>query len=51
MHALSPRLAEIVMNMLYRMFPESGEVQEEKLNYSQQQQMIGLAAMLRGIHF
>ncbi|TKB50365.1 SDR family oxidoreductase [Ferrimonas sediminicola] len=51
MHALSPRLAEITMNMIYRMFPESGEVQEEKLNYSQQQQMIGLAAMLRGIHF
>ncbi|USD39519.1 SDR family oxidoreductase [Ferrimonas sp. SCSIO 43195] len=51
LHALSPRLAEISMNMLFRMFPESGEVHEDKLNYTEQQQMIGLAAMLRGIHF
>lgn len=51
LHALSPTIAESCMNMLYRLFPESGEIQPNDKHYHNQQQIIGLAAMLRGIHF
>ncbi|KAB7695097.1 SDR family oxidoreductase [Plesiomonas shigelloides] len=50
-HSLSPRMAEVIMNIAFRMFPDSADKGGELPDKSQQQEMIAFAAMLRGIHF
>ncbi|MGL4456931.1 MAG: hypothetical protein ACRCUB_00835, partial [Plesiomonas shigelloides] len=50
-HSLSPRMAEVIMNIAFRMFPDSADKGGELPDKNQQQEMIAFAAMLRGIHF
>ncbi|MBY5993464.1 SDR family oxidoreductase [Ferrimonas balearica] len=48
LHAVAPRIAEIVMNSAFRMFPDSDSAERD---LKAQQDRIGFAALLRGIHF
>jgi hypothetical protein len=54
MHALVPRIAQIVMNTSFRMFPDSnaantkeGEKQAQRMSADQ----MALQQLLRGVHF
>jgi NAD(P)-dependent dehydrogenase (short-subunit alcohol dehydrogenase family) len=52
LHAVAPKIAEIVMNSAYRMFPESSAAQgisEDQQQASQEQ--IAFASLMRGIHW
>ncbi|WP_028117933.1 SDR family oxidoreductase [Ferrimonas senticii] len=50
LHAVAPKMAELVMNGAFRMFPDSPQAQRDNALADQQQQ-IQLAALLRGIYF
>ena len=52
MHALVPRVAQIVMNTSFRMFPDSDAAKGEKGGKPQlSPEAIALQQMMRGIHF
>ncbi|AOS80564.1 MULTISPECIES: SDR family oxidoreductase [Hydrogenophaga] len=52
MHALAPRIAQIVMNTSFRMFPDSAAAKGEKGAKSQlSPEAIAMQQMMRGIHF
>jgi NAD(P)-dependent dehydrogenase (short-subunit alcohol dehydrogenase family) len=55
MHALVPRVAQIVMNSTFRMFPDSaaakGEKGDKAKKYQPSAEAIAMAQMMRGIHF
>ncbi|NCT84885.1 MAG: SDR family oxidoreductase [Comamonadaceae bacterium] len=52
MHALSPRIAQIVMNTSFRMFPDSDAAKGEKGGKGGlSPEAIALQQMMRGIHF
>jgi NAD(P)-dependent dehydrogenase (short-subunit alcohol dehydrogenase family) len=52
MHALVPRVAQIVMNTSFRMFPDSSAAKGEKGAKSQlSPEAIAMQQMMRGIHF
>jgi len=52
LHAVAPKVAEIIMNSAFRMFPESAAAKglsEEQAGASQEQ--IAFASLMRGIHW
>jgi len=52
MHALMPRVAQIVMNTSFRMFPDSDAAKGEKGGKPQlSAEAIALQQMMKGIHF
>ncbi len=52
MHALAPRVAQIVMNSTFRMFPDSAAAKGDKdKKYQPSAEAIAMAQMMRGIHF
>jgi hypothetical protein len=52
MHALVPRVAQIVMNSTFRMFPDSAAAKGDKsVKYQPSAEALALAQMMRGIHF
>jgi len=52
MHALAPRIAQIVMNTSFRMFPDSAAAKGEKGAKPQlSPEAIAMQQMMRGIHF
>jgi NAD(P)-dependent dehydrogenase (short-subunit alcohol dehydrogenase family) len=52
LHAVSPRIAQIVMNTTFRMFPDSDAAKGEKGSKPQlSAEAIALQQMMRGIHF
>jgi NAD(P)-dependent dehydrogenase (short-subunit alcohol dehydrogenase family)/thioester reductase-like protein len=55
MHALVPRVAQIVMNSTFRMFPDSaaakGDKGDKEKKYQPSAEAIAMAQMMRGIHF
>ena len=53
LHALLPRVAQIVMNTTFRMFPDSGAAQGKKQEGAPQvtADQIAMSNLMRGIHF
>jgi hypothetical protein len=55
LHALAPRIAQIVMNTSFRMFPDSAAAKGEKGGAAAKAQLsaeaVALQQMMRGIHF
>lgn len=52
LHALLPRVAQIVMNTSFRMFPDSEAARGDKAGRPQlSAEAIALQQMMRGIHF
>ena len=52
LHALLPRIAQIVMNTSFRMFPDSSAARGDKAAKPQlSAEAIALQQMMRGIHF
>jgi NAD(P)-dependent dehydrogenase (short-subunit alcohol dehydrogenase family) len=52
LHALVPRVAQIVMNSTFRMFPDSAAAKGEKdKKYQPSAEAIAMQQMMRGIHF
>ena len=52
MHAMVPRVAQIVMNTSFRMFPDSSAAKGEKGSKSQlSPEAVAMQQMMRGIHF
>ena len=52
MHALVPRVAQIVMNSTFRMFPDSAAAKGDKdKKYMPSAEAIAMQQMMRGIHF
>lgn len=52
LHALAPRVAQIVMNTSFRMFPDSDAARGEKAGRPQlSAEAMALQQMMRGIHF
>jgi NAD(P)-dependent dehydrogenase (short-subunit alcohol dehydrogenase family) len=52
MHALVPRVAQIVMNSTFRMFPDSAAAKGDKeKKYQPSAEAVAMAQMMRGIHF
>jgi NAD(P)-dependent dehydrogenase (short-subunit alcohol dehydrogenase family) len=52
MHALSPRIAQIVMNTSFRMFPDSAAAKGDKSAKPQlSAEAVAMQQMMRGIHF
>jgi hypothetical protein len=52
LHALVPRIAQIVMNSTFRMFPDSAAAKGDKaVKYQPSAEAIAMAQMMRGIHF
>ena len=53
MNAVAPKLSEVVMNIVFRMFSDSaaarGEQQPEKVEVSNEQ--VALASLMKGVHF
>ncbi|MGF1874972.1 SDR family oxidoreductase [Photobacterium frigidiphilum] len=52
-HALFPKLAEIIMNSSFRMFPDSKESEqgkEDKTEKASSAELMAFSALLRGIH-
>jgi hypothetical protein len=52
LHAIAPKVAEIVMNSAFRMFPDSAAakgVSEGQVEASQEQ--LAFASLMRGIHW
>jgi hypothetical protein len=52
LHAVAPKVAEIIMNSAFRMFPESAAakgVSESQVQASQEQ--LAFATIMRGIHW
>ncbi|CAG20609.1 SDR family oxidoreductase [Photobacterium profundum] len=53
LHALFPKLAEIIMNSSFRMFPDSKESEqskEDKTEKASSAELMAFSALLRGIH-
>ena len=52
-NALAPRVSEVIMNIVFRMFNDSaaarGEKSAEKVEASNEQ--VALAALMKGVHF
>ena len=53
LHAVVPRVAQIVMNTSFRMFPDSDAAKGEKSGAKPQlsAEAVALQQMMRGIHF
>ena len=52
LHALAPRVAQIVMNTTFRMFPDSEAAKGDKGGRPQlSAEAIAMQQMMRGIHF
>ncbi len=52
LHALTPRIAQILMNTTFRMFPDSAAAKGEKSAKPQlSPEAIAMSEMMRGIHF
>ncbi|MFG6416302.1 SDR family oxidoreductase [Roseateles sp. DC23W] len=51
LHAAAPRIAQIVMNTTFRMFPDSDAAKGEKGKGGLSPEAIALQQMMRGIHF
>ncbi len=52
LHAVAPRITQIVMNTTFRMFPDSAAAKGEKLGKpTLSPEAIAMAQMMRGIHF
>ncbi|HCX32364.1 MAG TPA: short chain dehydrogenase [Rhodocyclaceae bacterium] len=51
LHALAPKVAQIVMNTTFRMFPESGAARGAQAAPQPSADQIAFQQMLRGIHF
>ncbi len=52
LHAVSPRIAQILMNTTFRMFPDSAAAKGDKsAKSSLSPEAIAMAQMMRGIHF
>ena len=52
LHALMPRVAQIVMNTTFRMFPDSAAAKGEKTAKPQlSAEAVAMQQMMRGIHF
>jgi len=52
-NALAPRVSEVVMNIVFRMFNDSaaarGDKKKEEVQVSNEQ--VALAALMKGVHF
>jgi hypothetical protein len=52
LHALVPRIAQIVMNTSFRMFPDSAAAKGDKASKPQlSPEAVAMQQMMRGIHF
>ena len=52
LHALVPRVAQIVMNSTFRMFPDSAAAKGDKdKKYTPSAEAVAMQQMMRGIHF
>jgi len=52
LHAVAPKIAEIVMNSAYRMFPDSAAAKGVKEGQTQaSQEQLAFASLMRGIHW
>jgi len=54
LHALAPKVSEIVMNSAFRMFPDSAAAKGEKPNREEArvtQEQMAFASLMRGIHW
>jgi hypothetical protein len=51
LHALVPRVAQIVMNTSFRMFPDSSAAKGEGSKSALSPEAIAFQQMMRGIHF
>jgi NAD(P)-dependent dehydrogenase (short-subunit alcohol dehydrogenase family) len=52
LHAVAPRITQIIMNTTFRMFPDSAAAKGEKLaKPTLSPEAIAMAQMMRGIHF
>jgi len=52
LHAMAPRITQIIMNTTFRMFPDSAAAKGEKApKASLSPEAIAMAQMMRGIHF
>ncbi len=55
LHAIVPRVAQIVMNSTFRMFPDSaaakGDKGDKSVKYQPSPEAAAMAQMMRGIHF
>ena len=52
LHAVAPRITQIIMNSTFRMFPDSAAAKGEKLaKPTLSPEAIAMAQMMRGIHF
>jgi hypothetical protein len=52
LNALLPRVAQIIMNSSFRMFPDSAAAKGDKdKKYSPSPEAIAMQQMMRGIHF
>jgi hypothetical protein len=52
LHAIAPRVAQILMNSAFRMFPDSAASKgEQDKRYVPTAEAAALAQMMRGIHF
>jgi len=54
LHALAPKIAEIVMNSAFRMFPDSAAARGEQPNREEAhatQEQMAFASLMRGIHW
>ena len=52
LHAMAPRVTQIVMNTTFRMFPDSAAAKGDKAAKPQlSAEAIALSQMMKGIHF
>jgi hypothetical protein len=55
LHAVAPRITQIVMNTTFRMFPDSAAAKGDKSakpgNAALSAEALAMAQMMRGIHF
>jgi hypothetical protein len=52
LHAMAPRITQIIMNTTFRMFPDSAAAKGEKpTKPALSPEAIAMAQMMRGIHF
>jgi hypothetical protein len=52
LNAVAPKIAEIIMNSAFRMFPDSAAAQGVKEGQAQaSQEQLAFASLMRGIHW
>ena len=52
LHALLPRVAQILMNSTFRMFPDSAAAKGDRdKKYTPSPEAVAMQQMMRGIHF